>query len=175
MLGSWVDKNNSHSSHTKYNWISPKKSTFPKEWQFLYKMLFRTFWYFGGLQTARGHVKNITKPQVTFTLVEQVEQEKVTFILTPFQKSRTRYHNQRWLGRSGVSCGWRWDILCQQMAYAEIALPGPMAGRPWAMAELMRRALRWHRTSRRHLQETDEPNQAFLLFLNRWSTLQEVT
>ena len=51
-------------------------------------MLFRTFWYFGGLQTARGHVKNITKPQVTFTLVEQVEQEKVTFILTPFQKSR---------------------------------------------------------------------------------------
>ena len=45
-----------------------------------------------------------------------------------------------------------------------------MAGRPWAMAELTRRALRWHGTSRRHLQETDEPNQAFLLLWNGGST-----
>ena len=39
------------------------------------------------------------------------------------------------------------------------------------MAELTRRALCWHGTSRRHLQETDEPNQAFLLFWNGGSTL----
>ena len=46
-----------------------------------------------------------------------------------------------------------------------------MAGRPWAMAELMRQALCWHGTSRRHLQETDEPNQVFLLFWNGGSIM----
>ena len=34
------------------------------------------------------------------------------------------------------------------------------------MADLSRQAFRSHGTSRRHLQERDEPNQAFLLFLN---------
>ena len=33
-----------------------------------------------------------------------------------------------------------------------------MAGRPQAMAELTRRAFRWHGMSRRHLHETDKPN-----------------
>ena len=53
-----------------------------------------------------------------------------------------------------------------ERAYAESVLPVPMAGRPWAMAELTRRVLCWHGTSRRHLQEMDEPNQTLLLFLN---------
>ena len=84
-----------------------------------------------------------------------------------FIKVGTLYHNVLWLSCSGVSCGWR--RACQRRAYAKSALPGLMAGRPWAMAELMRRALCWHWTLRRHLQETDEPNQAILLFLNRRS------
>ena len=46
-----------------------------------------------------------------------------------------------------------------------------MASRLWAMAELTRQALRWHGTPRRHLQEMDEPNQAFLLLWTGGSTI----
>ena len=88
-----------------------------------------------------------------------------------FTKVGMLNHILRWLSHSGVSSGWRWDVLCQRRAYAESALPRPMSGRPWAMAELKRRALCWHGTSRRHLQETDEPNQAFLLLWNGGSIL----
>ena len=41
------------------------------------------------------------------------------------------------------------------------------------MAELTRRALRWHGTSRRQLKETDEPNKAFLLLRNGGSIIIE--
>ena len=95
---------------------------------------------------------------------------KSVFYFLCFKKVGMLYQNLQWLSRSGVSCGWWRDVRCQRGAYAESALPGPMAGRPWAMAELTRRALRWHWTWRRHLQETDKPNQAFLLFWNGGST-----
>ena len=50
-----------------------------------------------------------------------------------FKKVGTRYQNIRWLGRSVVSCRW---LPCQRRPYAESALPGPIASRPWALAEL---------------------------------------
>ena len=89
---------------------------------------------------------------------------KKILLLPPFKKSRNTLPQSTVVGCSGVSCGWRRDV--QRRAYAESALPGSMGGRSWAMAELTRRALHWYGTSRRHLQETDEPIQAFVLLWN---------
>ena len=44
--------------------------------------------------------------------------------------------------------------------------PADVSSTSRAKAELTRWTLCWHGTLRRHLQETDEPNQAFLLFWN---------
>ena len=112
--------------------------------------------------------KNTGKLDVSITLhLSQMLIILVHFIyFLRLKNLGTLYHNQQWFRHSGVACRWRQDVLCQPRAYAESALPGPMAGRPRAMAELTRRALCWHGTSRRHLQETDEPNQTFLLFWN---------
>ena len=56
---------------------------------------------------------------------------KMSIYFLRFINVGTLHHNLRWLGHSRVSCGWRRDVSCQRRAYAESALPGPMAGRPW--------------------------------------------
>jgi len=90
------------------------------------------------------------------TITEQIKPQIVFFISWKITLVALSY----------ISFGTIGDVSCRRRAYAESALPGPMAGRPWAMAELTRRALSWNGMSRRHLQETDEPNQMVLLF---WS------
>ena len=127
-----------------------------------YRSLFAQHWDVATKTISAMHLLWEKKPPPPF------------FLLPPFKKVGMLYQILRWLGRLGVSCGWRWDVSCQQRAHAESALPGPMAGRPWAMAELRRQALCWHGTSRRHLQETDEPYQAFLIFLNGGSIKHSV-
>ena len=109
---------------------------------------------------------NSVAMQRTISMVQ--DDDKLYFLR--FKKVGALYHNLRWLRslRCFLLMTTRRSVSTKGLR--RVSSASTIAGRPWAMAEMTRLALRWHGTSRRHLQETDEPNQAFLLFWNGGST-----